>query len=644
MKPNFLTHKSIKKSRRRKKLVKVGIILGIFFLLFLIFIGYSLLVGKRIYGRIAQAKGLLSESQKAIEDQNFNKVTLNLEELKNIFHQSHNDLNKLKFWKIVPLINRQYKAASNLLIVGEEVSEALVILTKLADSVLSKINNEEVKTLAHITSEQKREILKILYEAPPDLNRVRAQLELALITFYKIPSKGLIKPLDEAIDPLRQNLPVLVKTINDSIPIIEALPLIAGYPQEKTYLFLLQNNNELRPTGGFIGTYGILKLKDGEITHFTTDNVYNLDNPVKDTLNTTLPWQMAQHLAIKKWFFRDSNWSPHFPESAEKALELYYLEGGKEKNFDGVVAITPTFIQSILTITGPVKVDSIEFNSENLIDILQYQVEKGYARAGIPESERKEIIGQLGEKILEAVFNLSKDKWPQLFQTVKDQIDQKQVLIYSKDPYLQSLIQKQNWAGEVKDYRGDFLMVIDTNLAALKTDRVMEREIEYSLDWENSQKARARVKITYHNKGKFTEFTTRYRTYTRVYVPLGSRLLKWEGIMAQDRSNKPGEVEVSNDLGKTYFGGFISIEPGESKYLLFEYELPDSVSRQLEKKNYNLLIEKQAGTSGHKLTVQLKFPFPIKKYSPLEFGQSTDKNKVIFNWDLKEDREFNISF
>ncbi len=78
-----------------------------------------------------------------------------------------------------------------------------------------------------------------------------------------------------------------------------------------------------------------------------------------------------------------------------------------------------------------------------------------------------------------------------------------------------------------------------------------------------------KTEITYQNNADFTWKSTRLRTYTRVYVPLGSELISSAGAMENDKIKDPqlqaGQVEAATEFGKTFFGAFISIEPHETR-------------------------------------------------------------------------------
>ena len=136
------------------------------------------------------------------------------------------------------------------------------------------------------------------------------------------------------------------------------------------------------------------------------------------------------------------------------------------------------------------------------------------------------------------------------------------ILFYFNDPQVQAIAQNLNWSGEVKAVSGDYLMVVDANLAAFKTDRVMEENIFYSLN-KSASGVLSKVVVDYKHTGGFDWKTTRYRSYVRVYVPRGSKLVKASGF-------GDGDIDISQDdfgregYAKDYFGGFVSVEPGES--------------------------------------------------------------------------------
>ena len=124
--------------------------------------------------------------------------------------------------------------------------------------------------------------------------------------------------------------------------------------KQRTLLVLFQNNLEIRPGGGFIGAFAVVKLKDGKISSMETHDLSNFDGRIPDTFEP--PYPMKETLHINAWKLRDSNYSPDFETNAKKAEAFYYLGGGQEQ-FDGVVGVTANMFTSILKITGPIQIE-----------------------------------------------------------------------------------------------------------------------------------------------------------------------------------------------------------------------------------------------------------------------------------------------
>ena len=599
---------------------------------------------QNLYQQALSGKQYFELAQQSIEQQDFSNATIYLQKARQDFELAQINLRNLEGVKFVPFLIRQINAVDHILLAGIQASKAAEKVTSIAQLMLEQSQRSGDTTLNSITTEERREMLRVLYESLPDLQAARADIGLAVASMNQIPAVGLLGALKDAVVPLKERLPQIQGIIDELVPLAEALPQIVGYPDNKTYLFLLQNNQERRATGGFIGTYGILKLQDGDISTFVTDNVYNLDEPVKDDRDTQPPAPYQKYIGISTWFFRDCNWSPDFPETARTCVQFYREENGPEKSIDGVIAITPTFIESLLKLVGDIKVDGIVFTSENVTEVLQEEVEVTYRQKGISDSDRKEIVGDLADELMNRLLSLPKERWKDLWTTLQNNFQEKHLLINLFNGELQSLVQSENWDGAVRDFDGDYIMVTDTNLASLKSDPGVKRTITYDLEVNRNQEVIGNVTIHYSNQGTFSWKSTRYRTWVRVYVPEGSQLLSYEGVMENDKlsGGLPGQVDVQNELGKTRFGAFIAIEPKQEGVLKFRYRLPDTVLQNIRDGSYRLLVQKQSGTINHGLITDLDFDRKIRSYGAADPQPEVYDDYIIYNTDLRQDRQFEI--
>lgn len=352
--------------------------------------------------------------------------------------------------------------------------------------------------------------------------------------------------------------------------------------EEKKFMLLFQNDMELRPGGGYIGTFGILKMQDGQVKELQMHDLSNFDGRIPDTIAP--PYPMKEMLRINSWKLRDSNYSPDFPENAKKAEEFYRMGQGQE-DLAGVIAINSNVLTSFLKITGPVEIEGYPgtYDSENAILNLEYQVEQGYAKQGIERGERKSVMKLLAQEIEKKVFALNFSQKLKLAEIILEDLNRKDIQLYFKDEVLEEKARLAGWDGSVdKNWSYDYLMMVDANLGALKSDYYMKRSFSYIVDL-SGETPRADLKISYNHTAKEKDWMTKdYLTYLRVYVPKNSWLTETKNL---------DEKRFGEELNKKYFGSLFGVPLGQTKTVEFFYNLPRGIAE-----NYDLLIQKQSGS------------------------------------------------
>ena len=278
-----------------------------------------------------------------------------------------------------------------------------------------------------LPEEQKREFLRLIYENSSTFKGVEGELELAQMSLTRAQEKASFFFVEEGIIKGRKKLMEAISTVKRLLPLTEILPALAGYPDRSDLLIALQNPDELRPAGGFLGTYGIAQIRNGVFQKLETHDIYHMDMPVQDKMEVEPPAPIAKYLN-NEWFMRDSNWSPDWPTSARKIKWFYHQEnalltGDNRINdftgeFEGVVGITPKFITDLLAITGPVTVEGVQYDQHNFTRLLEYEVEKGYVQKGVPAWHRKEVIGDIMRKIKIKLLDIPSSRWGEIVEAI----------------------------------------------------------------------------------------------------------------------------------------------------------------------------------------------------------------------------------
>jgi len=399
-----------------------------------------------------------------------------------------------------------------------------------------------------------------------------------------------------------------------------------GLSRDKRYLLIFQNNSELRASGGFLGSYALLDVSGAKIKNLEVPGGGSYDTEGGMTVKVKSPEPLW--LVNPLWHFWDANWWPDWPTTARNLMWFYEKSGGS--TVDGVISFTPTVVESLLEITGPI--DLIEeygviIDSNNFWEVVQKIVEHDNLLLSHPEqvldfkeeqvviesiipleqdlesnaaNKPKKIIGDLMVKILETLpQKLDKDSLLKMVSLFENNLAQKQVLFYFTDPILQAEFSKRNFTGEIKANDKDYLMVVNTNIAGQKSDRKMIEEIEHVSKVGPDGRIINTLNISRSHTGIKNEPLTGVRNvnWLRIYVPLGSRLIFASETIRPDEKyfEKPeaGWLELENlrlerlaltdeksgfkiyeESGKTVFAGWVMIDPGESQQMTIVYELP----------------------------------------------------------------------
>lgn len=413
-----------------------------------------------------------------------------------------------------------------------------------------------------------------------------------------------------SFEEFKSKLPLFEKLVNDSMDYSKFLEDFIGLPGQgtkgaKKYLILFQNPSELRPTGGFPGTYGVVSFKDGKLQDFKVDDVYNLDGQLQELI---VPPIQLQHIT-PNWGMRDANWFVDFPTSARKISTFFKKEAGYD--IDGVITFSPEIVAHVLDIVGPIEMPefNLTLDSKNLLPALQEEVEyKG------DRKQPKQIIMDLAPRVLEKLYSAEPGKWLEVFNLLVSSMEQKDMLMYFRDLNLESFSVDKGFSGKVADIDSDYLMVTFTNVKGSKTDLVIDSSLKVQVTTE-SEDVKHKISITRaHNGGdsQYGFYNKQSPAYVRVLVPENAEFM---GLIGNSRPDfKPlidyanSEFKKDDDLakfeeesyidqetgvtiykeaGKKEFGFWMIINPGETKIIDLEYTVP------LTDENYQFYIQKQ---------------------------------------------------
>ncbi len=635
----------LKKGKRKGLKKKILITIAIILVIFVILGVTSVDNAKAAYNLALEGKEHLVKVQEYVAKQDLKEASAEIEQARSKFEEAQKEFNWVRWAVVVPYVGSQISASGTLIDSAVTLTDSLGETVEAGLEILSPLQAEEVTSFSQLSPTEKGEALEKLGKAIPLFEQAQTDVTEVKEDLENMPTFAVRPEIVEARDMVLEKLPMVETFTEELLLAAKVLPRIGGHPDEQQFLFVSQNNHELRASGGFIGNVGIMKVHEGEVVDFTTSGVYNLDEeaPVK----IEPPDYLKEYLKSTTWYLRDANTCIgciDFAVASQNILDFYKTETGSE-NFDGVISVTPSFLEDLLEITGPVEVPGYPytFTAENVTETLQEHVEVNFAQMGIPMEDRQALVSDLSNVLLQKTFTLPKEKWLELVTVLQRAFNEKHAMIYVKDQETQEILRSEGWTSELNnDWDQDYLALADNNMAALKTDRVVDRSLNYEVDLSNPNEPIARLQVTYVNNGRFTHFTTRYRTWSQLYVPAQAELISYEGVEVTDKQGPAGEIveEIDPHSGRKVWSYFKSVEPGTQETVTIEYKLPPTV---MVRDTYELLVQKQPGTIEPKLNVTVTGDSKPKMVDPVDVSTIDDK-VVSFDSNLLIDREFEITY
>lgn len=402
-------------------------------------------------------------------------------------------------------------------------------------------------------------------------------------------------------EQLQNNLPQVQAWIVGLDELAPTLPALLGVDAPIHYLVELLDSTELRPGGGFIGNYGIATFSDGKLTSADITDVDLLDKPFyaaghRIAYPPQYNW-FSRYLATDSWSLRDSNLDADFPTAARYAETNYTREGGKVP-VQGVIAITPTFIQHAISVVGPISVPEYHetITAQNLIERIHYYQlgagAEGPDTIAAPDghsSLRKHFTALLAEHFVDAVHHLAPAALLRLLHVVIDAVPARDLQFYFNAPPAEDALLRFHVAAAIQAAAGDSLFVVDANIGVNKANSAIQSVLNDQVSLDGNGNAVHHTTLTYIWQASGTTMYGRklYRSYVRVYLPAQSRLQYQAGW------NYQGSGKA---FKRAFASGYYVLDQGQTHTITLTWLVPGATSQKDDHWHYQYTIQRQAGT------------------------------------------------
>lgn len=496
-------------------------------------------------------------------------------------------------------------------------------------------------------------------EAEPHLRLALGYLDRAAQERERVDRGRLGGPLARAqrgLEEFDREWPSLRADVLNLADLAPAARVVLGMERPRTYAVLGQNATELRPTGGFLGSLGLVTFDGGRVTRQEYRSSYDFDNPA--AVVPVAPAPLGRHLGGGGWTLRDANWSPDFPTSA-KAIE-WFLRQHQGIAVDGVIAFDTYAVGEILRVLGPVTVPGFPapVTAEQWYDLATELIYRDPPEGGWEvQANKGQVLGPMLRAVLDRVQNAGQGELPDLLRALRTSVDERHILVSFHDSAPAKLARRTGADGRLPPAQGaDVLYVVDANLSYSKVGPYVRERITYEAALSPRGVAtESRVTVAYQNRvtadmvrreriqriggAEWDERAQLLRaepgilgTYVRVYVPRASRML--------DLGAGGQEPALAEEGGLLSIGRYLRVPASSSAQVEYAYQVPvDLTPRGV----YRLRVLKQPGTAGHELEVRLTLPADAKLRSASP-GLEREGDTLVFQGRLTRNLEFSVVF
>lgn len=450
-----------------------------------------------------------------------------------------------------------------------------------------------------------------------------------------------------------------IKALSDmGSAVVDELPQILGVGGDRKYLILFQNNMELRPGGGFIGSYGILSLHNGTVMSFTIHDVYDADGQLRGHIEP--PFAIRRYIPLVHLYLRDSNFDPDFSRDAQ--ITAYMLSQETGDKVDGVMGVDLDVLRGILASVGSVYVPSYNemVTENNFFQLLESHSEKNFFPGS---TQKKDFLSAVATALLLGVQRGISGKI--LLDKVVVLLSEKHIAFGFSDPSLQVPFSLAGLSGSLLDDRAsqsaglnDFLGVVEANLGINKVNAFISRKVTQQVAVKENGNVNETVYLTLTNNSDGTWPGGPYKDYVRFILPSNALLT---GITVDNVTQHivdaitdpkvyetksfavPQGLEVAKDeeQGKILYGFLLSVPVNASKEIAISYTIPHVFTFNNSRQNYNLFLWKQMGIDSYPYQLQVILPASLRL---LQTSIPFAKNDQVFSYKTSIAGNMSINF
>ena len=496
----------------------------------------------------------------------------------------------------------------------------------------------DMQTTTPTTTREYRDYLEAMEDNQYKITDASYKISLATEIIKDVNTSLFPKFLQDPILEIKDILTDVENTTNTAEDTLVFLPKLLGVDERQRYLILLQNESEIRSTGGWLTSYGILGIEGGQVRELFVDDIYNADGNLKVQGKTyTPPVSMQSALEIEEQPFSLINWNPDLSE-VMTASEPYIKELGKGNDLDGLITIDISLVQKLLDHWGGIEVpgESEIVTSENIYSKI-FEMHESFTPGS---TQKSTFLANLANEIIKKILSMNIMELGEMGDVFTESLNEKhlQATFANRDAY--QYFSENTWSGTLDSKYNESPLLIDWNWGGNKANLYLEKNHALEVDIKDEDTVDIKYVLTVENDSTKEVYPEgNYINYQRAYIPSYSQILKIDGF-------EENEYTTYKESGFKVIGGWFNTNIQDVNTLTISYRLTrDSNSNfPLVKEDNNIFLDldifKQAGEKKNAYKLDISYPSTWTLNSSENLNGIS--NQLSTRFDLDTDKTFSI--
>lgn len=518
-------------------------------------------------------------------------------------------------------------------------SELATAVTPLSAYIKDFESALDFQTSSPTTTREYREYLKEIEQNSFKLDEATYRISLASEIVNNLNTTVFPKGVQDKIIEIKHLISKLEEGTLAFSETVNFLPDILGVNERKRYLLFFQNESELRSSGGWLSSYGVVGIEGGQIRELFVDDIYNADGTLKvQNKRYTPPKSMVNALEITDWSLSLVNWYPDLFDTMVEA-EPFIEDLGKGSKIDGLITVNITFIQKLLNRWEGIEVpgETELVTSENLYDKI-FEMHSEFTPGS---AQKATFLANLANEIVKKFLSMSISELISTGDILEESFDEKHLQATFKNTQAFNFFNSRNWANSLDSRYNNAPIAIDWNWGANKANLYLDKNYTLNITIKDEDTIDFFYSIAVENSSSSEIYPEgNYKNYQRIYIPPEATVLRVNGMEENDYS-------TYKESGFKVIAGWFNTPILSTNTLEIGYRIQrdaDSVNFpiKIQEQNafLNLNLFKQPGEKRHAYRIDLTYPSTWSLESSGDLNSIS--NQLSGRFELNKDLTFPI--